>query len=178
MKGKKIKYNKIKSELDSIKRQHEIDLFGESLPEESMPRLTLKHPIEILSEVVMSVRENELIQIECEENMANLSREQDKERTAVIEALKELYENCGVCFDLPNIDKEEDKLFVCKLPEHEVKGIIKFPCCTTEKIVVYKNSSGHGAIKCPRCGRFSVFNFDEMTAETVDEKRGIHRTTN
>ena len=53
----------------------------------------------------------------------------------------------------------------------EMKGIIKFPCCGKERIMVYSGSSGQCAVKCPNCGKTSIFNFKEMTAKAVSEIR-------
>lgn len=164
-------YNKITSELSSIRKKHKIDLFGESIPEETMPRLTLKRPMEILYEAILSVAENEQNQIEREEKEANLTEEQIKKRAQALDILREFYEKRGVCFDLPSIDTEESDLVLSSELNHAAKGTIVFPCCKTEKVMVFNGSSGRCAVKCPNCGRVSSFNFDKMDAETVSGAR-------
>lgn len=46
----------------------------------------------------------------------------------------------------------------------KLKGQIPFPCCPKEKAMVYENSHGQVSLKCPRCGRFAILDFDEMIA--------------
>lgn len=60
-------------------------------------------------------------------------------------------------------------------PEH-IKGMIPFPCCPHEKILVYEGSKGCTSNKCPRCGKMAVFNFDHMTAAAAAPIRGaVHK---
>ncbi len=51
-------------------------------------------------------------------------------------------------------------------------GMIPFPCCQKEKVIVYEGSHGKASCKCPRCGKFAVFNYDTMTAEISVPLRG------
>lgn len=170
------RYNKISSKISSIRNKHEIKLFGKSLSEELRPQFDLKHPMEILVDAIMSVDENERERIEREEKEATLTEEQIQQREEGIRILREFYEKRGVSFDLPDISDEEEKIFVNSLPDHEMKCVIKFPCCETEEIVVYKGSSGQCAVKCPSCGMVSIFNFKDMTAKTVSEVRRADHT--
>lgn len=165
------RYNRIMSELSSIRRNHEMELFGESTPDIPVTRLRLKHPMDVLQAAIMSVSENEHNRIEHEEKEANLTEKQIQRKEDGIRILREFYEKRGVSFDLPCIDSEEEELFANALPDHEVKGNITFSCCETEKIVVYKGSTGCCAIKCPQCGQISVFDFDKMISKTVSRIR-------
>ena len=59
---------------------------------------------------------------------------------------------------------------------YKLKGMISFPCCQKEKIIVYEGSSGKCSIKCPRCGHYAVFDYNEMTAVIGKTLRGaVHR---
>ncbi len=174
--GAKGRYNKTAAQLSNIRKEHEIALFGNAVLEKTMPSFNLKHPMEILHNAVLSVLENQLDQIEREETESGLTEEQTKEREEGIRILRDFYEKRGANFDLPGIDKEEEELFVNRLPDHEVKGIIKFSCCEAERIVVYKGSTGCSAIKCPQCSQLSIFDFDKMTSETVSKIRHLKLT--
>lgn len=165
------RYNKIVSELTSIRNQHEIELFGESGSEITVQQPNLKHPMQILHEAILSVAENEQDRIEREEKEANLSDEEIEKKAQALKILRDFYEKRGVCFELPSIDIEEDYLFLDKEMNQAVKGTIIFPCCKSEKVVVYRGSSGCCTVKCPNCGRISIFNFDKMASETVSAAR-------
>lgn len=54
----------------------------------------------------------------------------------------------------------------------KLKGMIPFPCCKTEKVMAFESSSGRTSNKCPRCGKFAVFDFDRMTAYYAPALRG------
>lgn len=55
---------------------------------------------------------------------------------------------------------------------YKMKGIICFPCCEKEKIVVYEGATGHSSNKCPRCGKYAIFDFYEMTSKSGKAARG------
>lgn len=166
------RYNKVTSEISSIRKKHEMELFGKLISEDPHPQFDLKHPTELLFDATMAIDENERERIEREEKEAALTEEQIKQREESIRLLREHYESRGVSFDLPDVSIEEERLFVDSLPDHdEMKGIIKFPCCGKERIMVYSGSSGQCAVKCPNCGKTSIFNFKEMTAKAVSEIR-------
>ena len=57
-------------------------------------------------------------------------------------------------------------------PAQQVKGMISFPCCPKESVMVYADAHGRVSIKCPKCGRFAVFDYDEMCAEPCKPCRG------
>ena len=54
----------------------------------------------------------------------------------------------------------------------KIKGQIPFPCCPKEKAMVYESSHGRASYKCPNCGKFSVFDFDEMKAYPAKAAKG------
>lgn len=54
----------------------------------------------------------------------------------------------------------------------ELKGQIPFPCCPKEKAMAYESSHGRVSLKCPRCGRFAIFDFDKMTAHLSGAAKG------
>lgn len=173
--GAKGRYHKIVAQLSNIRKKYEAILDNESyenyVSEKEPPEFRLKHPMEILCGAVLSALDNQLDQIAREEAESCLSEDQIRNREEGIRILRDYYEKRGVSFDLPCIDDNEEELFVNEFPDHEVKGIIKFPCCKAEKVVVYKGSTGCSAIKCPQCGQISIFDFDKMVSETVSQIR-------
>lgn len=54
----------------------------------------------------------------------------------------------------------------------KLKGQIPFPCCSKEKAMAYESSHGRVSLKCPRCGRFAIFDFDEMIAHLAGAAKG------
>ena len=57
-------------------------------------------------------------------------------------------------------------------PARQARGMIPFPCCPSGNVMVYADSHGRSSIKCPKCGRFAVFDYDEMSAEPCGPCRG------
>lgn len=55
----------------------------------------------------------------------------------------------------------------------ELKGYISFPCCPSQKKMVYASGRGRVSDKCPGCGKFAVFDLDEMKAEPAKALRGM-----
>lgn len=61
---------------------------------------------------------------------------------------------------------------------YKVKGIISFPCCIKEKIVVYEGTYGISSNKCPRCGKYAIFDYENMTSKRAETVKGVsHRFT-
>lgn len=59
---------------------------------------------------------------------------------------------------------------------YKLKGMISFPCCPKEKIMVYEGASGKCSIKCPKCGRYAIFDYDRMKSVPGETLRGAsHR---
>ncbi len=54
----------------------------------------------------------------------------------------------------------------------EVKGMISYPCCPKETVIVFMNAHGQVSIKCPRCGKFARFDYDRMAATAFKPYRG------
>ena len=57
-------------------------------------------------------------------------------------------------------------------------GIIRFPCHSKAKILVYEGAKGQCSAKCPSCDRFALFHLEEMKAEPIGAIRGaIHKAS-
>lgn len=46
----------------------------------------------------------------------------------------------------------------------KLNGMIEFPCCKKEKVMIYEGTSGRCSVKCPRCGKYVIFDYDKMEA--------------
>ena len=53
-----------------------------------------------------------------------------------------------------------------------LKGMVVFPCCPQEKDMAFESCRGRASLKCPRCGKIALFDYDRMTARTVPRMRG------
>ncbi len=53
-----------------------------------------------------------------------------------------------------------------------VKGMISYPCCPKETVIVFLNAHGQASIKCPKCGKFARFDYDRMAATAFRAYRG------
>jgi len=49
---------------------------------------------------------------------------------------------------------------------------IPYPCCPKEKVVAYPTAHGCSSIKCPNCGKYAVFDYDNLTARPGKVCRG------
>ena len=59
---------------------------------------------------------------------------------------------------------------------HIVRGVIHFPCHIKEKVLVYEDARGCCSMRCPRCDRFALFDFDYMKSQPIGAARGaIHQ---
>ncbi len=61
------------------------------------------------------------------------------------------------------------------IEERQFRGVIVYPCCQREKVLVYEDTHGGTSNKCPRCGSFAEFNYDNMTARPVQAARGAYK---
>lgn len=52
------------------------------------------------------------------------------------------------------------------------KGFIQYPCCPKEKVMVGREATGQVSQKCPRCGKFAIFDYKEMKAYPSEPVRG------
>ena len=59
-----------------------------------------------------------------------------------------------------------------------IKGMIPFPCCEQEKIIVFAGTTGKSSIKCPRCQKYAVFDYDEMESRPGMVLRGMSHKLN
>ena len=62
-----------------------------------------------------------------------------------------------------------------QIKTEEEKGIIPFPCCPGEKIIVYECMQGRTSNKCPRCGKYAVFDFEKMISYKGMPLRGVNK---
>lgn len=56
-----------------------------------------------------------------------------------------------------------------------VVGVIQYPCCPTEKVIVYEGAHGRTSNKCPRCGKFAEIDYDRMYARRSRPCRGASK---
>lgn len=62
--------------------------------------------------------------------------------------------------------------------EENLKGKIRFACSCKAQVLVYYGTHGKSSMKCPVCGKFSLFDFDAMAATRVKPlRKGILRKT-
>lgn len=57
--------------------------------------------------------------------------------------------------------------------EKKIKGFIAYPCCPKETVIVYEIERGSFSCKCPRCGKFVLFNTTTMTSEICPPLKGV-----
>lgn len=177
IKNKKARFNKLQDRLDEIRKQCQTELFGELLPEDLDMPLTVKHPLTVLREAVEYTDEVFADDVKRAETEASKTPEDIEKEKRQYEEIRKILESRGVNCDLPNTDKEEEEIFMNSGNlAYELKGMIQFPCCEKEKIMVYEGSSGKCSIKCPKCGRYAIFDYDKMTAVPGEILRGAaHR---
>lgn len=53
-----------------------------------------------------------------------------------------------------------------------IKGIIPFPCCPKEKVLVYEGTYGLTSNKCPRCGKFALFDLSVLNSKSIQAVKG------
>lgn len=53
-----------------------------------------------------------------------------------------------------------------------VRGMILYPCCRKEAILVLNDARGNVSCRCPRCGQFADFDLGSMTASVRKPIRG------
>ena len=51
--------------------------------------------------------------------------------------------------------------------EYNLKGKIQYACGCKAQVLVYHGTHGKSSMKCPVCGKFSLFDFDAMAATRV-----------
>ena len=172
VKKKEALYYKQAEQLRTIRERHQLELFGELLPEEPMSIMTVKHPLEVLAEAVSYEEEALADRISRLVKNASKTPEDIKKEQEANDVIRQMLNDRGYNFDLPDTDEEEEEIFVTSNLAYKTKGMIPFPCCKKEKILVYEGTKGHASSKCPRCGKFAVFDYDGMTAEIAEAARG------
>lgn len=60
----------------------------------------------------------------------------------------------------------------------KMDGMIPFPCCSKEKAGYYSDSHGHSSIKCPRCGKYAIFDWDLKRSYPGSAERGASHKYN
>jgi hypothetical protein len=173
VKNKQARFNKLQTQLEEIRKQHQMELFGELLPEEPDLPLTVKHPLTVLREAIEYTEERYADRVGRDEAEARKTPEDIENEKIQADKVRKFLESKGMNFDLPNTDEEEEKIFMeSGNLAYKLKGIIPFPCCPKEKIMAYEGSSGKCSIKCPKCGRYAIFDYDKMEAVPGETLRG------
>lgn len=177
VKLKKARFNKIQGRLEEIRKDHQIRLFGELLPEDEDTTITVEHPLVALQKAVEYADGVYSDWAEREEKEASKTPEDIERERLLDDEIRKFLVSKGMNFELPNTDIEEEELFMeSGNLAYKLKGMISFPCCKKEKIMVYEGSSGRCSIKCPRCSRYAIFDYDKMEAEQGETLRGAsHR---
>ncbi len=57
--------------------------------------------------------------------------------------------------------------------QEAIKGYIPFPCCPSEKKMVFISGQGRVSDKCPKCSKFATFDLDKMVSWNSKALRGI-----
>jgi len=73
---------------------------------------------------------------------------------------------------LSDREKEEEENHQRSGPSASLGVTIPYPCCPREKVVVFPGAHGCASIKCPNCGKYSLFNYDTLTSEPGEVCRG------
>lgn len=177
VKKKQGRFKKLQARLEEIRKETQHELFGELLPEEDEPIMTVRHPLTVLQSAIEYTDETISDYIDRELKEENMTQEEIEARERSAEAVRKFLEERGMSFDLPETDEEEEELLLSSSNlAYKIKGMIAFPCCNKEKIMVYEDSTGHSSNKCPRCGKYALFDFDKMEATEGEALRGAaHR---
>ena len=181
VKNKQARFNKLQEQLEEIRKRYQRVLFGELLLEDPNMPLTVKHPLTVLREAIQNTEEQFAEWAERNEAEARKTPEDIKaeveQKKHLEEVMLKLFESRGMSLDIPNTDKEEEELFMeSGNVAYKLKGMISFPCCSKEKIMAYEGVSGKSSIKCPKCGRYAIFDFDKMESVPGETLRGAaHR---
>lgn len=154
IKNQKMSYNKNNDQIKFIKEQHERRLFGDKIQQVYLTdSFTATHPLSVLYEAVKYTDETDQDIVKIKEKETNITEEQRNELSKIYSQL----------FPLPEPEYIE---------QIKKKGIIKFPCCAKEEIVVYTGATGCIENKCPRCSKQIRFNLNDMTAEIFEPPKG------
>ena len=75
-------------------------------------------------------------------------------------------------FAFPDPGKEEEDDPERTGPFASSGVAIPYPCCLKEKVVVFPGAHGCSSIKCPNCGKYALFDYDNLTAKPGKVCRG------
>ena len=53
-----------------------------------------------------------------------------------------------------------------------LKGMIRFPCHRSSKMLVYEGTHGKASMECPICRKICIFDYDKMTSRRGDKIKG------
>lgn len=181
IKLKQGRYQKMQKRMAEIREAHQIELFGRIIEEEKSEPIRVRHPLDVLGEAVEYTEGNIQDRLERQIEQDKKTPEDLKKEREEWERIKEDLEKRGfdLHFDLPDTSEEEEVVFMRDgIKDHKLKGMIPFPCCPKEKVMVYEGTSGETSVKCPNCGSYSLFDFKRMTSERGHAIRGAsHRFT-
>lgn len=79
----------------------------------------------------------------------------------------------GIRFPESAAEREQKMMYDAweKCP-NVIRGMIPYPCCPKENMLVFADARGHASGRCPRCGKFARFDYDRMTARAMKPSRG------
>lgn len=72
----------------------------------------------------------------------------------------------------PDQGKSEEEALQCTGPSASSGVAIPYPCCPKEKVVMFPGAHGRTSIKCPNCGKYALFDYDNLTAKPGKVCRG------
>ena len=72
----------------------------------------------------------------------------------------------------PENGKEEEEDPQRTGPSASSGVAIPYPCCPKEKVVIFPGAHGCASNKCPNCGKYALFDYDNLTAKPGKACRG------
>ncbi len=72
----------------------------------------------------------------------------------------------------PDTGKEEEEDPQRTGPSASSGVAIPYPCCPKEKVVIFPGAHGCASNKCPNCGKYALFDYDNLTAKPGKACRG------
>lgn len=179
IKNKQKRFKKINMQLEKIREQYQIELFGELLDEEEDALLTFRHPIDVLKDAIDDTESKIENYVESGEAEAAKTPEDIERENAEIEEMRQALEAYGVnlSFDLPNTDEQEEEIFVQSGNlAWDVKGTMRLQCsCKKGQITAYEGIKGKCAMKCPNCGNYILIDYDNMTTKPLNLFGSVRR---
>ena len=59
--------------------------------------------------------------------------------------------------------------------QEKIKGAIRCPVCKKEKVIAYEGASGKASVRCHKCGRYLLVDWDKMTAQENEACKGAYK---